>query len=106
MTNLQHDGEIHIATYPSRQIKVGKNKKLQWSEFLDQILSTTRTKETIRDYFKMSREEQDTIKDVGGFVGGWLKGGRRKTGCVEHRTLLTLDADLAQTDLLDMFDLS
>lgn len=106
MTNLQHDGEIHIATYPSRQIKVGKNKKLQWSEFLDQILSTTRTKETIRDYFKMGREEQDTIKDVGGFVGGWLKGGRRKTGCVEHRTLLTLDADLAQTDLLDMFDLS
>lgn len=106
MKNLKHDGAIHIATYPSRQIKAGKNKKLQWSEFLDQILSTTRTKETIRDYFKMGREEQDAIKDVGGFVGGWLKDGRRKTGCVEHRTLLTLDADFAQTDLLDMFDLS
>ena len=54
----------------------------------------------------MGKGEQDAIKDVGGFVGGWMKGGRRKTGCVEHRTLLTLDADLAQTDLLDMFDLS
>ncbi len=106
MPKLTYDGEIHIATYPSRQTKVGQNKKLRWSEFLDQLLSTTRTKETIQDYFKMGREEQDTIKDVGGFVGGWLKGGRRKTGCVEHRTLLTLDADLAQADLLDMFDLS
>ncbi|MCI8810419.1 MAG: hypothetical protein HFF84_09900 [Oscillibacter sp.] len=106
MENLRHDGEIHIATYPSRLAKVGKNKKLLWSEFLGQLLSTTRTKETVREYFKMGKEEQDTIKDVGGFVGGWLKGGRRKTGCVEHRTLLTLDADLAQLDLLDMFDLS
>ena len=106
MLNLKYDGEVHIAAYPSRLAKVGKNKKLLWSEFLGQLLTTTRTKETIREYFKMGREEQDTIKDVGGFVGGWLKGGRRKTGCVEHRTLLTLDADLAQLDLLDMFDLS
>ena len=80
MLNLKYDGEVHIAAYPSRLAKVGKNKKLLWSEFLGQLLTTTRTKETIREYFKMGREEQDTIKDVGGFVGGWLKGGRRKTG--------------------------
>lgn len=105
MPNLKYDGEIHIAAFPSRMAKAGQNKNLLWSEFLDQLLTTTRTKETIREYFKMGREEQDTIKDVGGFVGGWLKGGRRKTGCVEHRTLLTLDADFAQPDLLDIFDL-
>lgn len=104
--NLKHDGEIHIAEFSSRLEKNGKNKTLQWSAFLDQILNTVRTKESLRDYFKMGKEEQDAIKDVGGFVGGWLKNGRRKSDCLEHRTLLTLDADQARTDLLDLFDLS
>ncbi len=106
MQGLKYDGEIHVVVFPSRLAKSGKNKTLRWSEFLAQILNTTRTKESIQEYFKLGKEQQDTIKDVGGFVGGWLKEGRRKTGYVEHRTLLTLDADLAQLDLLDMFDLA
>lgn len=105
MPKLTYDGEIHIATYPSRWTKRGKNETLRWADFLDRILTTTQTKETLREYLKMNKDEQDQIKDVGGFVGGWLKGGRRKTGCVEQRTLLTLDADFAQPDLLDIFDL-
>ena len=105
MTNLQHDGEIHVCTFTSRMAKSGKNKRLLWSEFLPTLLRTVTTKETIQEYFKMGKDDQDRIKDVGSFVGGWLKEGRRKTGCVEHRTLLTLDADFAQPDLLDTFDL-
>ena len=105
MISLRYDGEIHISTFSSRMAKTGKNKALSWSEFLPSLLQTTATKETIQEYFKMSKEEQDRIKDVGAYVGGWLKEGRRKTGCVEHRTLLTLDADFAQPDMLDAFDL-
>ena len=105
MISLRYDGEIHISTFSSRMAKTGKNKKLLWSEFLPSLLRTTTTKETIQEYFKMGKDEQDRIKDVGAYVGGWLKEGRRKTGCVEHRTLLTLDADFAQTDMLDTFDL-
>lgn len=105
MQQITYDGEIHIATFPSRLAKTGKNKAIRWSEFLDTILVTTKTKETLRDYLKMGKDEQDQIKDVGGFVGGWLKEGRRKTENLEHRTLLTLDADFANSDLLDLFDL-
>lgn len=105
MPKLTHDGEIHISTFSSRMAKTGKNKKLLWSEFLPSLMRTTTTKETIQEYFKMGKDEQDRIKDVGAYVGGWLKEGRRKTGCVEHRTLLTLDADFAQPDMLDAFDL-
>ena len=105
MPKLTYDGEIHISTFSSRMAKTGKNKKLLWSEFLLSLLRTTTTKETIQEYFKMGKDEQDRIKDVGAYVGGWLKEGRRKTGCVEHRTLLTLDADFAQPDMLDTFDL-
>ena len=106
MPKLTYDGEIHIAVFTSRLSKTGKNRTLQWSEFLSQLLTTTRTKERLQEYFKLSKDEQDVIKDVGGFVGGWLKNGRRKADCLEHRTLLTLDADQARTDLLDLFDLS
>lgn len=105
MISLRYDGEIHISTFSSRMAKTGKNKTLPWSEFLPSLLRTTTTKETIQEYFKMGKDEQDRIKDVGAYVGGWLKEGRRKTGCVEHRTLLTLDADFAQPDMLDTFDL-
>lgn len=105
MTNLQHDGEIHVCTFTSRMAKSGKNKKLLWSEFLPTLLRTVTTKETIQEYFKMGKDEQDRIKDVGSFVGGWLKEGRRKSANLEHRTLLTLDADFARPGLLDDFDL-
>lgn len=105
MPKLTYDGEIHICTYNSRLAKTGKNKTLLWSEFLPSLLRTTTTTETIQEYFKMGKDEQDRIKDVGGFVGGWLKDGRRKKDALEHRTLLTLDADFAKPDLMDVFDL-
>ena len=103
--NLKYDGEIHIATVPSRYAKLCKNKALAWSAFLTQLLTTIRTKETLQEYLKMSKQEQDQIKDRGAYIGGWMKGGRRKADCLEHRTLITLDADFADPDLLDKMDL-
>ena len=105
MPKLTHDGEIHIAEFSSRMARTGKNRALLWSEFLGSLLTTTKTKETLQEYMKMGKDEQDRIKDVGAYVGGWLKGGRRKAANLQHRTLLTLDADFAQPDLLDTFDL-
>lgn len=105
MENVTYDGEIHIAVFSSRMAKSGRNKTLRWSEFLDSIMTTTRTKESLRDYFKMKKDEQDGIKDVGAYIGGWMKDGRRKAANLVHRTLLTLDADFAKPDLLDAFDL-
>jgi putative DNA primase/helicase len=46
---------------------------------------------------------QDEIKDIGGFVGGYLNGGRRKNGSVVHRQLVTLDVDYATKELWDDF---
>jgi len=52
---------------------------------------------------KMHKGKQDEIKDVGGYIGGYLRDGKRKSGSLEHRSLLTLDADFARLDLLDTF---
>lgn len=49
----------------------------------------------------MPKPQQDGIKDVGGFVGGHLRGGRRKSGTVLCRSMLTLDMDHGTPDVLD-----
>ena len=53
----------------------------------------------------MKKLQQDNIKDVGGFVGGHLKAGRRKKGNVLSRSLLTLDMDYGTPDIWDQITL-
>ncbi len=107
MPNLRptYDGNITIATGGSRTAAKWKNETLLWSEFLAKISKTTMTRETVAEYKKLPKTKQDAIKDVGGFVGGWLKQGRRKADSLDHRSLITLDADFATVDLLDSFAL-
>ena len=53
----------------------------------------------------MTKAKQDAIKDVGGFVMGKLKGGRRKKDCVEFRSALTLDMDHAMQDIPEQVEM-
>jgi len=98
---LEYDGQIAIARGTSRKEMKWKNSQLPWSQFLSRLVETTRTPETQNEYFAMSKAVQDEIKDVGGFVGGTLSGGRRKAECVAFRQLVTLDADYATPGLQD-----
>ena len=66
---------------------------------------TIRTAETVEQYMKMTKAKQDAIKDVGGFVGGRLKGGRRKKDCVEYRTIITLDIDHAVPGVIEQIEM-
>ena len=84
---------FEIATAGSRLAKKWKNRKVTWEELVGKCKETTRTQETVAEYKSMSRDEQSVIKDVGGFVGGYLTEGRRKNGHVAFRTLATLDID-------------
>ena len=93
MPTLQYDGLITIATGSSRRSASWKTKEMLWSEFVDKLGRVTRTQETQQEYFRMPKEERDNAKDVGGFVGGTLKGGRRKIDAVLQRWLITLDMD-------------
>ncbi|MGL9749516.1 DNA primase family protein [Enterococcus sp. DIV0170] len=96
--NLKYDGEIHLAIGNSKTEKKWKNKTLEWSEFIQRLNTPTVTQETIEDYRKMPKAKQDDIKDVGGFVGGWLKQGKRKRGYMQQRSIVTLDADSTTLD--------
>lgn len=70
-----------------------------WSQLVDRLSRTNRTGETYDEYKKLSKSQQGQIKDVGGFVGGTLKSGRRKADNVVWRQVITLDADFAKGDL-------
>jgi len=82
-----------IAVGNSRKDKVWKNIEITWEEFLKRVKNTRRTAETVAEFRNFPKNKQDELKDVGGFVGGKLKEGRRKNGYVEYRSMLTLDMD-------------
>lgn len=92
---------MRIAVGNSRMDKKWKNKEMSWEDFKQKCSQTIRTTETVSEYRKMSKPAQDNAKDVGGFVGGALKQGKRKNGYVEGRSLLTLDLDHAVPGVWD-----
>lgn len=100
---LKHDYPIDIATAHSRLSKKWKNKETTWAKLVQRCSETKRTGESISEYAKMSKDEQSNIKDVGGFVGGYLSGGVRKTANVMWRSIATLDIDYGRPDLWDEF---
>ena len=92
---------MKIAVGNSRMDKKWKNKDISWDELCTRCGSTIRTTETVEEYRKMKKGQQDAVKDVGGFVGGHLREGRRKNGMVACRSLLTLDMDYGTPDIWD-----
>ena len=104
--NVTHDGKLLIALGRSRKSAQWQNKELNWSELLDKLSQTTRTRETAAEYAALPKGERDNIKDVGGFVGGYLKNGKRNNASVVNRCMVCLDADYADEGLLDDLDLT
>ena len=104
--NVTHDGKLLIAVGRSRKSTQWQNKELHWSELLDKLSQTPRTRETAAEYAALPKGERDNIKDVGGFVGGYLKNGKRNNASVVNRCLVCLDADYADEGLLDELDLT
>jgi putative DNA primase/helicase len=101
--NISNDGTVDIAVGKHRETKTWKNREITWSALLSKLLTTHRTSESFAEYKAMKKNQQAEKKDVGGFVGGHLTGGRRKPGSVLHRQLITVDADFADADFWENF---
>ena len=76
---MKRDKFINVAIGRSRKELNYVNLKLPYSEFIDKYIKNTKyTNETYKEYINFPKDIQDNIKDVGGFVGGVLKDGKRK----------------------------
>lgn len=96
---------MKISIGNSRMDRHWNLQDISLDDFAARLSQTKRTAETVEQFKKMTKAQQDNIKDVGGFVAGELKGGRRKKDCVISRSALTLDADYATMDLPDMIEM-
>ena len=92
---------MKIAVGDSRFTKKWRNKEMSWEEFCRQVSIARYTTETMDEFRKMPKSQRDTVKDVGGFVGGHLREGLRRSGHVLCRSMVTLDMDFGTPGILD-----
>lgn len=94
---------LDIATAASRNQPTWRNEQITWSKLVNKIKSTHRTAETYSTYMSSPKPRQDEIKDIGGFVGGYLLEGKRSKITIKYRQIVTLDVDFGYTDLWEDF---
>ncbi|WP_171973445.1 virulence-associated E family protein [Dehalococcoides mccartyi] len=97
--------DLKISYGDSRLSKRWVNKKTTFEELCERFKVTRRTTETVAEYQKFTKDRRDTAKDVGGYVLGHLKSGRRKKDTVESRSGITLDADHADSGFIDTVEM-
>jgi putative DNA primase/helicase len=102
-TKTDTSRKIFIAVGKSKTETKWKNVQMSYDSLLEKLKVTTRTRETIGEYKKMPKAQRDSIKDVGGFVGGSLKAGRRTAENLANRSLLTLDLDEVDISVNDLW---
>lgn len=85
--------ELDISFGKYREDLNWKVKNLEWGEFVTCLKKVRRTPETMAEYDMMNSTARGNVKDGPAFVGGLVRGGRRKKENVDTRKLITLDVD-------------
>ena len=96
---------MDIAVGKSRRETSWKNKEITWGELVAKLSKTHRTAETHAEYLQAKKDRQSEIKDIGGFVGGYIHGGRRNPSSVLHRQIISLDLDFSSYEFWQEFEL-
>ena len=90
---MKHDRQIVISVGTNRRDLNWRQTALTVAELYERLRNPIKSIESYADYMKMKKAQQDTLKDVGGFVGGSLSNPRRKSNNVTGRDVITLDFD-------------
>ncbi len=92
--------ELDISFGKHRADTNWKPEYLTWGEFLKRLRKVRRTPEVMAQYDLMDNIARHKIKDGPAFVGGLVRGGRRKKENIDTRSLITLDADHADKNFI------
>ena len=90
---MSQDRTLTISVGGSRTSKKWSANETDWPALCERLRTPIRGTESHEAYMRMPKAQQDTLKEIGGFVGGTLRGGRRKATSVTGRDLITLDLD-------------
>lgn len=93
--------KITISLGSSRKSTDWKPITTEWGALVEKLASPKVTSETMEEYAAMDKEARQNAKDIGGFIGGYVKG-TRKLEDVSSRSVITLDADYAPADFWDL----
>ena len=69
---LQHDRQITISVGASRKATEWRGQTLFISEFYERLRVPSRGTETMAEYLTLPKAKQDDLKDVGGYVAGYV----------------------------------
>ena len=90
---MNYDRSLTISIGTTRDSLIWNPSAMTWSELVERLRVPLVGTESHAAYMRMGKPQQDKLKDVGGFLGGALKRGRRKINEVTGRDLVTLDLD-------------
>ncbi|MBR1584427.1 MAG: virulence-associated protein E [Clostridia bacterium] len=90
-----------ISTGNSRKDRNWKSQTYSIPQFFDLLRVPQKGAETLAEYMRLPKTQQDDLKDVGGFVGGTLSGKQRKASAVTGRCMVTLDFDNVPAGMTD-----
>lgn len=90
---MQNNKKLKISVAQNRKSIKWVTEEISWSSFIQKVSNPIKTTETYEQFIRFKKTQQDELKDVGGFVAGELKDGRRKAENILNRCLVTLDAD-------------
>ena len=90
---MQNDRLITISAAGSRKATNWPAQKILLSALWEKLRLPVRSTETMEAYLRLPKSKQDDLKDVGGYVAGELRDGKRKAEAVISRDVITLDLD-------------
>lgn len=96
-----NDIKLDLAYASSRGATFWKNERINWSDMVRKCSTTHVTHETFAEYCAGTPDYRSNIKDVGGYVTGYLNGGSRSKDAVLYKQIVALEVDYAEAGLLD-----
>lgn len=90
---LKNDKALIISVANQRYSTNWQPSNSSLSELYTRLEQPIRGAETLAQYLKLKKVQQDDLKDVGGFVAGRLNSSHRKNTTVVDRCIVTLDFD-------------
>ena len=92
-----------LTTFTSRRVPRGELRRYTWAELVEEFSHPAITDESLDEYARMTNEQKTEVKDVGGYVAGELKAGRRSKAALVSRQIITIDADHSSREDLEFF---